>query len=158
MKADSTRPNVSYNGYERLTIRYGVEITGWPFPPVRNPGNISGTDSLRVLASALMDGTCHWITIPADELKSREEAFGKKLRLGVVPRRKVRSDFGLSKLQARLQDVAGVSKKKRGRPCSSSTRAEKRRKISSEFISLGEDSNSSLEEDSGEDEEGNDDE
>lgn len=141
---------MNYKNNKGFVLKKGVRIAGWPFPPITNPGNISAVDKLRVLLSALNDGTCYWEIVPPDELAKLREEHGRNMRLGLVPLRQQRSDFGVSK---------APSSKKRKAPSASTSgtrtgRATKKSRVCSEaFVPSDEDSDfDDSDEDSNEDE------
>lgn len=53
-------PKVQYKNYENFVNKWGVELINWPFPPVKGPEAITGTQQTRVLLEDLQTGKCRW--------------------------------------------------------------------------------------------------
>ena len=133
-KSEFRGPQVNYKNHEESKATYGVHLVGWLVPPIRNPGNITSVEDLRLLASALMDGTCNWEKISAEELIDRNRVLADKLHSREIKKWKQRSDFGLTRPTKKVGKQGAES---------SSMGARKRARLSKDYISLSSSSSSS---------------
>lgn len=60
---------MNYASYDtQIVARYGVRLVGWTYgDKVCNPGEISSTEELRKLHTALINKTCRWEAVPEEE-------------------------------------------------------------------------------------------
>ncbi|KIJ45979.1 hypothetical protein M422DRAFT_250403 [Sphaerobolus stellatus SS14] len=61
------------NQEQRLVLKHGFALEGWPLSKFRAPGDISSIEELEALESALENGVCCWIEQTDEELKEVRE-------------------------------------------------------------------------------------
>lgn len=89
--ADET-VEMNYASYKTsIVARHGVRLVGWTYgDEVCNPGDITTTEELRKLHTALINKTCRWERVPQED-RDAIEATAQPVQ------RKVRSDKGKSR-------------------------------------------------------------
>ncbi|PBK92273.1 hypothetical protein ARMGADRAFT_1081051 [Armillaria gallica] len=83
-----------YLQYDKNVVQhYRVEIRGWPRDiPFTTPSAIKSIVVLQTLHDAIIDGSCRWVSLTADEAKQRDK---EQQAAGKEPKKcKTRSDKG----------------------------------------------------------------
>ncbi|KIJ39949.1 hypothetical protein M422DRAFT_257271 [Sphaerobolus stellatus SS14] len=108
-------------GYDRLVLKHGFALEGWPLSKFRAPGDISSIEELEALESALENGVCCWIEQTDEELKEVRERMEvhKKARKKKAPVEGDMSDSetsdagsGKRKRSAKVKDARSVKKRR----------------------------------------------
>ncbi|HEV7736465.1 MAG TPA: hypothetical protein VGO47_03720 [Chlamydiales bacterium] len=67
---------------DRIVMKYGVELDGWPFPKFRNPSDISSLADLNTLDKALEGGSCKWVQLSNEQYEKRQVVLEKEVEEG----------------------------------------------------------------------------
>lgn len=71
------------NNYEdRIVMRYGVSLQGWPLPTIKNPSNIARLGDLNSVLDALKEGCCHWKQLTSEEFLERKQQLQQEVDAG----------------------------------------------------------------------------
>ena len=64
----------------QITMKYGVELRGWPLAKLKNPSNITALGDLERVSKALKDGGCGWVRLRNDELAVRRKVLEQEVQ------------------------------------------------------------------------------
>lgn len=67
---------------DQITMKYGVELRGWPLAKLKNPSNITALGDLERVSKALKDGGCGWVRLRNDELAVRRKVLEQEVQQG----------------------------------------------------------------------------
>ena len=56
----------------RIILKHGVELRGWPLTNFKNPGEVNALPELQLLRDKLKDETCYWVQLTDGELAARQ--------------------------------------------------------------------------------------
>ena len=82
---------MNYKNYPwKIVEEQGVELVGWPFDKVVNPGSLGSRIRVRELLEALRSKKCRWVVLSAAEHEERVAENRRRAAAGenIYPKRK----------------------------------------------------------------------
>lgn len=73
----------SQNYGDKIVMKYGVHLEGWPLEKLANPSNISGLANLRTVSEALTNGQCFWKRLSPQEFDEYKLHLEKEVSDGL---------------------------------------------------------------------------
>ncbi|KAG2029843.1 hypothetical protein BDR03DRAFT_1017869 [Suillus americanus] len=66
---------MNYDNYEQKIVEtYGIELDGWTYKVLQNPGKIGRQEDLITLLNALVNRQCQWVLLSEEELAACKES------------------------------------------------------------------------------------
>ncbi|KAJ7165244.1 hypothetical protein C8R46DRAFT_1220376 [Mycena filopes] len=110
-RATGSKTVIKYVEYDKLVLKHGVELVGWPESvPFKSPSDLNRIELLRPLYDALMNDSCRWEKM--SEVRKTEHAAA------------------VASKPAKAKTMEGSGKRKRGEAADGDTPKKKRTKLS----------------------------
>lgn len=94
---------------DRIVMKYGVHLIGWPLEELKNPSNITSIGDLNKVNKALADGTCRWVRLTNDEFDEYATNLEREVSAGC---RKALNHISTNGHKRKANDEQSAAKKR----------------------------------------------
>lgn len=66
---------------DRIVMKYGVHLIGWPLEKLINPSNVHSINDLSIVEKALANGVCRWVRLTDEEFEQYADNLEREVSL-----------------------------------------------------------------------------